>query len=176
MGAYCCKASGQSRVEILLSCIIRIIGRGMVILPCLCPKRAFINLSDTASCKSKVFLVRLFSARPFLLELPPDHSNESLLPIRSSPLPVRRVSVRPAIDTLFLRSSESRFFDTGAFKVKTFQVAVCSPLRSIRFSLSVFLTSSACPLTRNGRDLKRESGSEAILSLFVALNFRVEGR
>ena len=150
-----------------------------VILPCLCPKRAFINLSDTASCKSKAFLVRLFSARPtpFLLQLPPDQSNESLLPICFSPLPIRRVSVRPAIDTLFLRSSsESRLFDAGAFRVKTFQVGIRSPLRFIRFRLLVFLTSSACPLTSDGQDLKRESRSEAILSLFVALKFRVEGR
>ena len=142
-------------------------------------KAGFINLSDTALCKSKTFLLRLFSARPtpFLLKLPPDQSNESLLPFCSSLLPVRRVSVRPAIDTLFLQSSsESRFFDAGSFKVKIFQVAICSPLRFIRFSLSVFLTSSACPLTHDGRDLKRESRSEAILSLFVALNFWVEGR
>ena len=84
-------------------------------------------------------------------------SRRCLLPICSSPLPVRRVSLRPATDTLFLRSSsESRFFDAGAIRVKTFQVAVPRILWSIRLSLSVFLTSSACPLTRDDRDLVTE--------------------
>ena len=70
---------------------------------------------------------------------------------------------------LVLFKSEQKW--CGRSESQNFPGGHPKPLWSWRFSLSVFLTSSACPLTRDDRYLKRKFGSEAILSLFVAIYF-----